>query len=94
MWVGVSIEDQRWAQIRISALMDPPAAIRWVFCVPLLGQLFHRLDGIDWVVAGGETGVVARAITSTGLGACAIAAAPPARPPTSNNGATSHPTTR
>jgi hypothetical protein len=39
VWLGVSAEDQKWADIRIPALLDTPAAVRFVSCEPLLGQL-------------------------------------------------------
>lgn len=76
VWVGVSVEDQHWANIRIPALLDTPAAVRWLSCEPLLGPLSLRtgryamppdgeffgtsLDGIDWCVVGGESGPGAR----------------------------------
>lgn len=39
VWLGVSVEDQQWADIRIPALLDTPAAVRWLSCEPLLGPL-------------------------------------------------------
>lgn len=39
IWVGVSVESQQWAEPRIEALMDVPAAVRWVSAEPLLGPL-------------------------------------------------------
>lgn len=39
VWVGVSVEDQQWADIRIPALLDTPAAVRWLSCEPLLGRV-------------------------------------------------------
>ncbi len=35
--VGVSVETQQWADVRISALFDTPAAVRWLSLEPLLG---------------------------------------------------------
>lgn len=101
VWLGVSVEDQRWADIRIPALLDTPAAVRWVSAEPLLGPVYlaiplaprwdggprrdsalveacgvcngwgtdcgiagthfvRRSNGLDWVVAGGESGPGAR----------------------------------
>ncbi|MBB5703564.1 protein gp37 [Ochrobactrum daejeonense] len=100
VWLGVSVEDQKRANERIPALLDTPAAIRWVSAEPLLGPVdldsikipgvINPLDslrseayadiehgqyagqrmycglkygcgrGIDWVVAGGESGKGAR----------------------------------
>lgn len=47
VWVGVSAEDQQWADIRITALLRTPAAVRWVSAEPLLGplELRHHLTG-------------------------------------------------
>lgn len=39
VWVGVSTETQRWADIRIPALLDTPAAVRFVSAEPLLGPI-------------------------------------------------------
>jgi protein gp37 len=45
VWLGVSVEDQRWAGIRIPALLDTPAAVRFLSCEPLLGPL----DVTEWL---------------------------------------------
>jgi len=37
--IGVSVENQQWADIRIPALLDTPAAVRWVSAEPLLGPV-------------------------------------------------------
>lgn len=44
VWCGVSVEDQRWADIRIPALLETPAAVRFISAEPLLGpvQLQHE----------------------------------------------------
>lgn len=101
VWLGVSVENQEQADRRIPALLDTPAAVRWVSAEPLLGPVdlgigdphrghesddvhghphpricltcspdedhevvFFRREpgghGIDWVVAGGESGARAR----------------------------------
>ena len=66
VWLGVSVENQEWADIRIPALLETPAAVRWLSCEPLLGPLdvtpwaTPRPDGVDWVVVGGESGHGAR----------------------------------
>lgn len=39
VWLGVSVENQQWADIRIPALLDTPAAVRWLSCEPLLGPV-------------------------------------------------------
>jgi protein gp37 len=39
VWLGVTVENQKWAGIRIPALLDTPAAVRFLSCEPLLGPL-------------------------------------------------------
>lgn len=49
-WLGVSVEDQQRAELRIPALLDTPAAIRFLSCEPLLGavDLSPWLAGQRW----------------------------------------------
>ena len=59
VWLGVSAENQRWANIRVPVLLDTPAAVRFVSAEPLLGHIdFNACDArrLDWVIAGGESG--------------------------------------
>ena len=69
VWLGVTVEDQERADLRVPALLDTPAVVRFLSCEPLLGPVtLHQdrlggrrfLDGIDWVIAGGESGKDAR----------------------------------
>lgn len=60
VWLGVSAEDQRRADERILDLLATPAAVRFVSAEPLLGRIEVDLSGIDWVIAGGESGPNAR----------------------------------
>ncbi|MDQ0842458.1 DUF5131 family protein [Streptomyces sp. V1I6] len=39
VWLGVSVEDQKRADLRIPALVDTPAAVRFLSCEPLLGPV-------------------------------------------------------
>lgn len=39
VWLGVSVEDQKRADLRIPALLDTPAAVRWISAEPLLGPV-------------------------------------------------------
>ena len=39
VWLGVSVEDQATADLRIPALLDTPAAVRFLSCEPLLGPM-------------------------------------------------------
>lgn len=56
LWVGVSVETE--AELpRVDDLRQVPAAVRFLSCEPLLGPLPGLdLDGVDWVIAGGESG--------------------------------------
>lgn len=60
VWIGVSVEDREVLD-RIDELRQVPAAVRFLSCEPLLAPL-NGLDlrGIDWVIAGGESGKGAR----------------------------------
>lgn len=75
VWLGVSAEDQKWSDIRIPALLDTPAAVRFVSAEPLLGPVDLGDCGgyeavspdpdpsrtyLDWVICGGESGPGAR----------------------------------
>ena len=62
LWMGVSVEDAA-ALYRVDDLRSIPAAVRFLSCEPLLGPL-NTLDlaGIDWVIAGGESGPEHRSV--------------------------------
>jgi protein gp37 len=56
VWMGVSVEDSSVLD-RIDDLRAVPANVRFLSCEPLLGPLRNLpLEGIDWVIAGGESG--------------------------------------
>lgn len=60
IWMGVSVEDQRVVH-RIDDLRKCDAAIKFLSLEPLLGPLPNlNLEGIDWVIVGGESGPKAR----------------------------------
>ncbi len=59
VWLGASVENQRWT-CRVDELRQAPTAVRFLSCEPLLGSLLLDLAGIDWVIAGGESGHGAR----------------------------------
>lgn len=62
VWMGVSVESADQYD-RIRDLAEVPAAVRFLSCEPLLGPLPDLpLDGIDWVIAGGESGFSARPV--------------------------------
>lgn len=63
VWLGTSVEDQKWADKRMPLLRDVPAAVRFLSCEPLLGPIhLHDLRSIDWVIVGGESGWEARSM--------------------------------
>jgi protein gp37 len=56
MWLGVSVENSQYFS-RVDELREIPAAVRFLSCEPLLGSLEGiDLDGMGWVIAGGESG--------------------------------------
>jgi len=60
VWIGVSVEDDQRTD-RVAILREVHAAVRFLSCEPLLGPLPSLdLRGIDWVIAGGESGFDAR----------------------------------
>ena len=60
IWCGVSVEDQA-AAVRIRHLRRAPVRVRFLSLEPLLGPLADiDLDGIEWVIVGGESGPKAR----------------------------------
>jgi protein gp37 len=62
IWMGVSVEDQKRARRAID-LSRVPAHIRFLSIEPLLGPIKQLpLDGIHWVIVGGESGPGARPI--------------------------------
>jgi protein gp37 len=78
VWLGTSVENQTWADRRIPELLATPAAVRFLSMEPLLGPVDFAnvtgrsdavyqwgrkaLDGIDWVIVGGESGLVHRPV--------------------------------
>ena len=56
VWAGVSVENRRWVG-RADDLRRVPAAVRFISAEPLLGPLDDLdLNGIHWVITGGESG--------------------------------------
>jgi len=60
IWAGVSVENQYWADGRIPVLRKIPCPIRFLSCEPLLKPISLDLQGIHWVIVGGESGSKAR----------------------------------
>jgi protein gp37 len=60
IWLGVSVENER-ATSRIPHLQNAKAAVRFLSVEPFIGPVGKlKLDGIDWVIVGGESGPRAR----------------------------------
>jgi protein gp37 len=60
IWCGVSVEDGK-RKSRIQHLQGAPAGVRFVSIEPLIAHVGAlNLDGIDWVIVGGESGPGAR----------------------------------
>lgn len=60
LWMGVTVESHLRYH-RIADLLCCPAAVRFLSCEPLLTALPGiPLEGIHWVIAGGESGPQAR----------------------------------
>lgn len=70
VWIGVSVENTRWTW-RVDVLRQIPAPVRFISAEPLLESLTKMgwiedrgrgfrapldLDGIDWLIVGGESG--------------------------------------
>lgn len=84
VWLGATVEDQERADQRVPALLQVPAAVRFLSCEPLLGPVdlsgeyladlcgsypfphledrfrTKRINRLDWIIAGGESGPRAR----------------------------------
>jgi protein gp37 len=68
VWLGTTVETQRWAERRIPHLLQNPAAVLFLSCEPMLGPIDltpwlaagNHNRAIDWVIAGGESGHKAR----------------------------------
>jgi protein gp37 len=62
LWMGVSVESDKY-RFRLDHLRKVGAAVRFVSAEPLLGPLDDLdLDGVHWLIAGGESGSNARHI--------------------------------
>ena len=60
VWLGVTVENKD-AKERIDFLKRTDAKVKFLSCEPLVGDLGElNLEGIDWVIVGGESGPNAR----------------------------------
>lgn len=59
-WIGVTVEN-RETKSRIDHIRHLDATVKFLSCEPLLGDLEElNLDGINWIIVGGESGSQAR----------------------------------
>lgn len=62
LWLGASVENQHWANVRIPILTQVPTEVRFLSCEPLLGpvdfgQAHFQWDfWLSWIIVGGESG--------------------------------------
>ncbi len=62
IWIGVTVENNLHVD-RIKALKNIPAKVKYLSIEPMLSEISNLvLDGIDWVIVGGESGPGARPI--------------------------------
>lgn len=60
VWCGVSVEDNA-ALVRVRHLRESPLSVRFLSMEPLLERIEGlRLEGVSWVIVGGESGPKAR----------------------------------
>jgi len=60
IWMGVTVEEDKYIH-RVDDLREIPASIKFVSLEPLLGPIPSlSLEGIDWIIVGGESGPRAR----------------------------------
>jgi protein gp37 len=65
MWFGASVEDGTKLS-RVRHLQQAPAGVRFLSIEPLIGPIGElNLEGIDWVIVGGESGPRARPMERT-----------------------------
>lgn len=60
IWMGVTVEEQRYTY-RIENLRNTNAIVKFLSIEPLIGPITNLdLEGIDWVIVGGESGPKSR----------------------------------
>ncbi|CAJ0718530.1 hypothetical protein LMG6871_02488 [Ralstonia edaphis] len=69
VWLGTTAETQKWLEKRVEHLLKHAASVRFLSAEPLLGPLTlsqwlqrpgSSVAGINWVIAGGESGPESR----------------------------------
>lgn len=60
VWIGVTVENKKAIE-RIDSIRHLDAKVKFLSCEPLLEDLGKiELNGINWIIVGGESGVSAR----------------------------------
>lgn len=72
VWLGTTVETQKYVDERLPHLLKHKSKVRFLSCEPMLGEVDLKhwikpnrskgLHGIDWIIAGGESGALARAM--------------------------------
>ncbi len=61
IWIGVSVENQEWADKRREDASGIPAVVRFVSYEPAIGPVdWAGWEFLDWMISGGESGLRAR----------------------------------
>ena len=64
VWIGTTVENQKAFDSRLPWLLNVPAKVRFLSCEPLIGAVDlaknSYIEGVDWVIVGGESGRNAR----------------------------------
>ena len=68
VWLGVSVENQKYADERIPLLLEVPAKVHFLSCEPLLGplDLQKSIGGTRWI--GGQRGCRSSGADHVGVG--------------------------
>ncbi len=69
VWLGTTVENQKYADLRLPHLEALGAKTKFLSCEPLLGNLSIKKfsSSIDWIIAGGESGPNARPMNPSSL---------------------------
>ncbi|MEM7358274.1 MAG: phage Gp37/Gp68 family protein [Pseudomonadota bacterium] len=69
VWLGTTVENQKYADMRIPVLAKCGAKTKFLSCEPLLGKTSIKkwASSIDWIIAGGESGANSRPMHPTWL---------------------------
>jgi protein gp37 len=61
VWIGITVEDDNYGYKRLEAFKDIKAKVKFISAEPLLSDISNApLEGINWVIIGGESGPGAR----------------------------------